>query len=1063
MIENALLKIGQSIAKQLAVKWLAEKKTDARRGLELTQLIGRRFPSRRSQRDVLDALVKIEDEVADRLAPILTNLAFGLDDNERDAALCGVSDALENADLSNESLFAIDMNARRLVETVRKKSPATLLGLSERAERLHEIALNQACSTLISLVRELPEFDAAAAVETLSRLREVIAGLDLITERIPVRRLSSPSGMNFDDEFLRRYLAGVAKSYGQLEVIGLTTHSYEPRTTLSVAYLSLTVTDDAKNSSRTEESRYAADWGRNNRDIPVPENVRVEAALAGNRLIVIRGEAGAGKSTLLRWLAVNAAQQKFVDKLEDWNGCVPFLVKLRDFSERSLPRGDELLSQPTSPQCGPVPAEWVHRRFESGNALLLVDGVDELLMQRRNAVRHWLRDLLYGYPELRIVVTSRPTAVNSRWLVNDGFSSVVLEPMNSSDVAVFMRRWHAALLDSTQDPALLPCRPEEVIEHQRALLAQLQSRPNLRALARSPLLCAMLCALNLDRRAKLPRDRLALYSAALDMLLERRDADRNVAAAEEVEASANEKLVLLRVLAWWLNENGRTEMSREQALARMSDCLRGMPNVREDAGQLLEHLIERSGVIRQPVQGRVDFIHRTFQEFLAAREAVDRDSVELLVGHARSDSWRETILMACAQGSSEQRGRLLSGMLDLASKSGPRTARQLNLLVAACKETAVLAPREVLSRVESCIIGLVPPRSVRESRSLATVGEPILDYVPLDSMKLSSAQAAACVRTVTLVNGPRSLKVLKNYVNDPRSKVQEELVRGWKYFDAEAYVDEILQDAPLPSGDWDRVDIDFREAIPLLCRIRNLRRCRVNLWHNGPVSKELQIVGELQQLTDLIVLADAAPETLPALGKLTNLKTIFLNFLNDWPSSLPFLGNLDRLTQVWLTNATGVRDFSFLGGLERLEGVHLISSVTNDWIGYIRNPGEVNSVSCGYIDDRRTLRSFAQRFPNLHELSLHDSSSLMDISRLSSLPLYFLSFYDCPTIDLSGISGHPTLRHLRIAGSAGQIQVDLSPLANESFSITLAGSAWPLGLDTLGKGVKVHLPRRRNF
>jgi hypothetical protein len=193
-------------------------------------------------------------------------------------------------------------------------------------------------------------------------------------------------------------------------------------------------------------------------------------------------------------------------------------------------------------------------------------------------------------------------------LVREGFRSVVLEPMTSADVQVFLRRWHAALLDSTPDPEFLPCRPEGIPLSRRMLLAQLQARAHLRSLARSPLLCATLCALNLDRRAKLPRDRVALYSAALDMLLERHDADRSVAAGDEIQASANEKLVLLRVLAWWLNGNGRTEMSREQALARMADRLLGMPNVREDAETLLDHLIERSGVIRQPAQGRVDFV-----------------------------------------------------------------------------------------------------------------------------------------------------------------------------------------------------------------------------------------------------------------------------------------------------------------------------------------------------------------------------------------------------------------------------------------------------------------------
>jgi predicted NACHT family NTPase len=250
-----------------------------------------------------------------------------------------------------------------------------------------------------------------------------------------------------------------------------------------------------------------------------------------------------------------------------------------------MPRGDALISEQAELDCGPIPTEWVHRQLLSGSAILLVDGVDELTSGQRNKVRTWLRAQLGLYRDIRVVVTSRPTAITPKWLATEKFRSVVLEPMNPTDVQVFLQRWH----------------PDDVPKHERSLLAQLQARAHLRAFARNPLLCAMLCALNLDRKAKLPRDRLALYSAALDMLLERRDSDRGVAVG--VQATSAEKLVLLRALAWWLNENSRTQMTRDQALNRLRDRLPGMPTMHDDAETLLEHLVQRSGVIRQPTLG----------------------------------------------------------------------------------------------------------------------------------------------------------------------------------------------------------------------------------------------------------------------------------------------------------------------------------------------------------------------------------------------------------------------------------------------------------------------------
>ncbi|MGH3620915.1 MAG: NACHT domain-containing protein, partial [Sciscionella sp.] len=680
-IDDVLLKLGQVVAQQLAVNWLADRRAASRRGHELNQLVGARFPLRRHQRDVFDALRKIEDSAAERLAPAIARAAHGLAENERNAALDAVSDALEKADLSDSALFGVDLDSAALVAQVRQQAPVGRVGLSDRAGTLYEAALERACIVLVHLVRELPEFDAASAVQTLGRLTNVLGRLDEVLDRVQETSLDAPAGTDRDEQFRRRYLESVARFYDHLEVVGLTTHHYEPRTTLTVAYLSLSVTSEDGRLSRPNVERMGMDWLHGGRGgAPSTENLRVETALGTSTRTVIRGEAGAGKSTLLRWLAVNAARGWFTDQLVKWNGCVPFLVKLRDFPDAPPPHGDALLSQPRSPPCGPVPPEWVHRQLDSGRALLLVDGVDELTQHRRDGVRTWLRGMLGAYPNIRVVVTSRPTAVTPKWLTSEDFRSVVLEPMTPPDVKVFLQRWHDALLDSTHDPALLPCPADEVPEHERALLAQLQSRPYLRALARSPLLCAMLCALNLDRKAQLPRDRLALYAAALDMLLERRDASRNVPAGAEVRITGSEKQTLLRELAWWLTENGRTQLDRDQAHARIEHRLRGMSNVGEDAETLLRHLLERGGVIRQPVQGKVDFVHRTFQEFLAAKEAIDRDSIDLLISNSRSDLWRETILMACAHASYQQRGRLLKGILDRADTAGGKAARQLRLL-----------------------------------------------------------------------------------------------------------------------------------------------------------------------------------------------------------------------------------------------------------------------------------------------------------------------------------------------------------------------------------------------
>jgi hypothetical protein len=992
-IEEALLKIGHTIAKQLAQKWLAERKARNRRGRDLSDLLDKRFPARGARREIDRALLGVEDRVAERLAPALARAAYNLPDNERDAALYAVSDALDDADLSDAALFDVNLDPDALATAILQTPP---IGLGERATVLYETALRQACIVLAHMVRELPEFSAATAVETLSRLARSLDKLDELLARIP------QTDTDVDGQFRRRYLDAVSRHYDQLEVIGLTTHHYEPKTTLSVAYLSLCVAEESRQPARRDQ--IGPDWWQHHRRQPrQSDNLRVEAALADNARTVIRGEAGAGKSTLLSWLAVNAARGTFTSQLQGWNECVPFLVKLRDFANRALPRGDALISEQTELECGPIPAEWVHRQLESGSAILLVDGVDELTSSQRDKVRSWLRAQLGQYPGVRVVVTSRPTAITPKWLATEQFRSVVLEPMNPTDVQVFLQRWHRALLDSLPDPALLPCHPDDVPKHERSLLAQLQARAHLRALARNPLLCAMLCTLNLDRKAKLPQDRLALYSAALDMLLERRDSDRGVAVG--VQATPAEKLILLRTLAWWLNENSRTQMTRDQALARFRDRLPGMPTVHEDAETLLEHLVQRSGVIRQPVFGKVDFIHRTFQEFLAAKEAVDRDSIDLLIRNARSDQWRETVLMACAHANAEQRGRLLSGILDTADTANAKAARQLRLVAAACKETATLVePAEVITRIDATVRDLLPPRHIRESRSLATVGEAVLDYLPATLDDLTPDQAAACFRTAALVNGPQALDVLARYANDPRNKVQEQAAECWRYFDPENYARKILANAPLP-GD---IVVNFPEAVPYLRLIKNLRGCTVILVEQGSIESEILELATLTDLTELGLFGETASATLGELARLTKLTSLHLS-LTEFPPEVDFIGALTHLQDLALFGRPTSIDYSFLSALTELTSISLLDSPIQDWVDKIANPAKIEFLCYGTTD----------------------------------------------TDDLTPISLMPSLRLLQVFGNE---PVDLTPLANCDLEVWLASDIETRGVDRLGPGVRLTGP-----
>ncbi|MGH3832281.1 MAG: NACHT domain-containing protein, partial [Pseudonocardiaceae bacterium] len=239
------------------------------------------------------------------------------------AALLAVADALLAADLTDDTLFAVDVDARKLARLVRAKVPVRRATLAEPAEQLYEAVLAESCMTLVQVVRELPEFTPRALAELLGRFSQVVADITEVLHRLPRATLDAPRGSEDDEEFRVRYLTHVSDTLDELEQFGIDVRRYRPRTLVST---------DARRRGRLD--RPDEHWfGEGRRTVTGRDSLRAEAALAGSPRTLLRGEAGSGKTTLLQWLAVTAARSGFSGPLAEWNGCVPFLVRLRSYAD----------------------------------------------------------------------------------------------------------------------------------------------------------------------------------------------------------------------------------------------------------------------------------------------------------------------------------------------------------------------------------------------------------------------------------------------------------------------------------------------------------------------------------------------------------------------------------------------------------------------------------------------------------------------------------------------------------------------------------------------------------
>ncbi len=1026
-------KVGQAVAQHAAKSWLARRRNTKQRNASLAELAAEELSTVR-QRARLDHLVEgIGHQVGDQLEPLLSAKFADLPDHEQQAALLAVTDALAALDLSDDALLAADADPELLARQVR--ATAQDAALSEPAARLYDIALDQACRYLVQVIRHLPSFQPRALAEVLGRATQQTAMLDEILARLPRTSLHAPTGTDSDDEFRDEYLRYLANTLDRLELLGLTMRN-RPKLALSVAYLSLSVAGGDRRKSEPGLDRWFGG------DLDHGGSLRVEAAIGKANRTLVRGEAGSGKTTLLDWLAVTAAREAFTDRLSTWNGVVPLIIRLRRYADSPLPRPEQFLDHAAGWLSGLMPTGWVHRVLRSGHALVLIDGVDEVPAGRRRLVRDWLRELVTAHPDARVVVTSRPAAADQRWLDDERFGSVLLDQMTSDDVRTFLRRWHEA----ARDADTLPCAPEALPEAERRLLRQLGNRPHLRDLAASPLLCAMLCALNLSRTSDLPQNRMDLYEAALAMLLDLRDAERQIAGT----LTGKEKTVLLRELAWRLTLANRSEFPRVRATELIEHKLKSLPSVDGEAATTLTHLLERSGVLREPVPDRVDFLHRTFQEYLAASEATEQEHIETLACNAHLDTWRETIVMACGHGKRAQTRTLLTQILDRADNE-PRHARRLRLLAAAYLETVTDIDAEVHERVDTTIRKhLTPPHSTKETRSLASLGTRLLRYLPNTLEELSDASATATVRAVALTGTSDAIPRLIRYAQDPRTSVQRELAQAWEYFDPERYANEVLADAPLVGG---HVKVENRRLLPHVHTLRNLTELAVSLIEEES-HRNLDLVESLPRLVSLHLRVQGTVDLSP-LSQHTMLRTLFI-YASDSYTHAEALGHLTNLIQLRLNEKGPAHDFSFVqytpglqelflnrighsSDIERLaELTALVDLSVDEW------PVDVDLAPLGQLPGVNTMQFGWETSPAvLHGIERH----LPDLENL------FL-FGDVAAGFATATTRLSRLKRLDLMWTWAQ-PLDLTPLKDMSLTLYLWRDGRYSGLDELGPGVRI--------
>ncbi len=393
------------------------------------------------------------------------------------------------------------------------------------------------------------------------------------------------------------------------------------------------------------------------------------ASPAGGKLVLL-GSAGSGKSTFvnyLTWLMTTSDRQTALPEV--LRSLLPIRLILRRVSAPIITTGGQsgvlwqALAEDIRARLGneavPVLLPYLQQKAASRGAVVLLDGLDEVPEAGKHrqkllaAIGEWQVQFA---PASRFLLTARPYAyANPAWHLPD-FNIVALAPFNDEQVEGFVRRWYPAVAP------LLGWSADTARQKGESLLQAVDERPYLADMASRPLLLTLMATLH-SHRGKLPEDRAALYEDAVTLLLQRwqekteadRPEDPDFQAIRGLELDTLRRIV--EELAYQTHEaQGRQKMDEDTARTaadipferilalfckRLPDTLN--PRV------LVDYLEARAGLLIGRKEDTYAFLHRSFQEYLAASHLANTSPnlAQALAERVQADLtwWREVFLL----------------------------------------------------------------------------------------------------------------------------------------------------------------------------------------------------------------------------------------------------------------------------------------------------------------------------------------------------------------------------------------------------------------------------------
>jgi hypothetical protein len=404
---------------------------------------------------------------------------------------------------------------------------------------------------------------------------------------------------------------------------------------------------------------------------------------------VLLGDPGNGKST--------AAQVLLYESSTDPSAPIPFLVVLRDFAGSGIEVSvvDYLNVRLANVYQCPPPAGLIEQLLECGQALIIFDGLDELLdTSQRRSVTDAVDLFCNRYPLNRVLVTSRRVGYWQAPMDERQFQVLTLSGFSDDQVEDYVRKWFAQEDISSS-------------EADQWTAAFMDESSQVRDLTRTPLLLALMCIIYRGD-GYLPRNRPSVYERCAITLFDKWDHSRGIHADLRVGQLVDSAV---KHLAYWLfvTDTGdgvtETDLVREATSYLHRRSFELEEDARAAALEFVEFCRGRAWVFSDvgttaDGESLYKFTHRTFLEYFAAHYVVKTsDTPELLaatlgpkVSNAEWDVVAQLALQICDKNHEDGADRAIANLLKQPISPDVQSHAHLLSFIARCLSFVQVSP-----------------------------------------------------------------------------------------------------------------------------------------------------------------------------------------------------------------------------------------------------------------------------------------------------------------------------------------------------------------------------------